>query len=207
MRRESSRPFRILDGVVLIAATGVGLAGWRFWFAVTDSGWDRLWPTGDLWKLERWLIAAQWAAPVASIMLLSWTGAVLLLRLGPGRPRRRRLWSQPGFLACVAVVLAFALKSVGVGFDTVRWFLTTSPARLSNVGYGAVAGQSALMVFSNHPVGSQAKAGQIILLFWLVIWAGGRCRPEPSWIDRSGRALGVAWVCLSAVDVFYAFWR
>ncbi|MHB1557681.1 MAG: hypothetical protein ACYC61_09395 [Isosphaeraceae bacterium] len=33
--------------------------------------------------------------------------------------------------------------------------------------------------------------------FWLVPAVAGRWRPEKSWIDRLGRALGITWIVIS----------
>ena len=44
---------------------------------------------------------------------------------------------------------------------------------------------------------AQVYAAPAVLLVLLVTLAGGRCCPEPSWIDRTGRAVGVLWLLLS----------
>jgi hypothetical protein len=38
-------------------------------------------------------------------------------------------------------------------------------------------------------------------LIWLVTWASGRCWPEPTSVDRTGRVLGAAWVCITLFDL------
>src|SRR4051812_8974523 len=106
MRTRTSRSFRISDALVLVAATGLGLAGCRSWISASDNPWGELWPTRAEPEpvLKGVWVAALGAIPVSSILLLSWTVAVFLLRLRVPRPRRRLLWCQPGFLACVAAV-------------------------------------------------------------------------------------------------------
>jgi hypothetical protein len=47
----------------------------------------------------------------------------------------------------------------------------------------------------------ETDVGAAVLLVWLVTWASGRCRPEPSWLDRAGRILGAAWVCIALFDL------
>jgi hypothetical protein len=37
-------------------------------------------------------------------------------------------------------------------------------------------------------------ADGLIFSAWFVLAVSGRWRPEPSWIDRSGRVLAVAWI-------------
>jgi hypothetical protein len=99
MRTPTTRPFRISDALVLVAATGLGLAGCRFWFSASNQDWSELWPTGAEPVHKGLWMTALWATPVSSILLLSWSTAIFLLRLRDPRPRRRRLRCQPGFLA------------------------------------------------------------------------------------------------------------
>jgi hypothetical protein len=37
-------------------------------------------------------------------------------------------------------------------------------------------------------------ADGLIISAWFVLAVSGRWRPEPSWIDRSGRVLAIAWI-------------
>jgi len=194
MRPRTTRSFQISDALVLVAATGLGLAGCRFLLRASQSGWGDLWPTGDGPVFRGLWLAALGAIPVSSILLLSWTAAVFLLRLRDPRPRRRLLWCQPGFLACVAAVFLFAWKSLGVGLLAAAEVLAANPAQLPKIQFGDLIRELALMLLSFH-FAPQANVGAAVLLVWLVTWASGRCRPEPSWVDRSGRVLGAIWVC------------
>ena len=45
----------------------------------------------------------------------------------------------------------------------------------------------------------RAEVGFAIAACWLVLIVGRRWRPEPSWIDRCGRALGAYWILLVPV--------
>lgn len=194
--RPPPRPFRISDALVLVAATGIGLAGCRFWLSASEAARDGLWPTGDESLVVSLRITARWALPISSILLLSWTTAILMLRLRAPRPRRGRLWCQPGFLAGVAAVSVVTWKAVAIGLLAVTQSLLARSASLSwDTYWGKVRGLSGLLLGSSFP--SQLNFGGAILLVWLVTWASGRCRPEPSWIDRTGRALGSASVCVS----------
>ena len=201
MRPRTNRSFRISDALVLVAATGIGLAGCRFWFWASKSGWRDLLDTADNPLLIGLWIAALRAVPVLSILLLNWTTAVLLLRLRAPRPRRRHLWCQPGFLACVAAIFVFVWKGVALGLLVASTALTPSPTQHLKIDYGDLFIEIAFMQFSVH-FAPQANVGAAVLLVWLVTWASGRCRPEPSWVDRSGRLLGVAWVGISLLAFF-----
>ncbi len=204
MRTRTTRPFRISDALVLVAATGLGLAACRFWLGASKEGWGDLWPTPPEPLLKGLWIAALGAIPVSSILFLNWTAAVLLLRLRHPRPRRRLLWCQPGFLACIAAIFVVAWKSIGVGLFAATYVLTANPVQLSKINYGDLVEELASMLLisffspqANGPAAfaPQANVGAAVLLLWLVTWASGRCRPEPSWVDRSGCVLGAIWVC------------
>jgi hypothetical protein len=204
MQPRITRPFRISDALVLVAATGLGLAGCRFWLSANKLSWGDLWPTRDLSLVEGLHVAAVSTTLVLSILILSWTVGILVLRLRATHPRRRHLWCQPGFLACVATVFCYAWNSVYVGLLLTVELLRSGPAPLSKVNYWDVALQFALMLHQPY-FGRHGNVGGAILLVWLVTWAGGRCRPEPSWIDRAGRALGVAWMGISLIGAFATF--
>jgi len=54
------------------------------------------------------------------------------------------------------------------------------------------------------------RSGPLVWLFmsasvaaaWLAAWWGGRMRPEPGWIDRLGRGLGVCWIVFAGYPLF-----
>jgi hypothetical protein len=134
------------------------------------------------------------------VLLACLTLAVLVLRLTPPRPRRRRLWRQPGFLACVAVAFSFGWKLAGI-FVLVGAELATS-GTTGLPALGALVGE--LMALLLVPRGN---IGGSVLLVWSITWASGLWLPEPSWIDRAGRVLGAAWVAITLLGVLGgAFW-
>ena len=112
---------------------------------------------------------------MCSILLFGWTTALLLLRLGANRPRRRRLWCEPGFLACVTVVFAYAWNAVCIGLLYVALLVKLSPAQLSKVTFSEVARNVTARILSPL-LDHAADVGGVILLIWLVTWASGRCR-------------------------------
>jgi hypothetical protein len=200
MRSRTPRPFRIGDGLLLVAATGVSLAGCRFLFSLRDLIWGDLWKTSNSSAYATVQAIAIGTAPLVSILLTCLTLAVLVLRLVPPRPVRGRLWRQPGFLACVAVALTFAWKLAGllvlVGAGLATSGTTGLPAP------GVLMGE--LMAILLLPRGN---VGGAVLLVWCIAWASGRCRHEPSWVDRAGRVLGAAWVGITLLGVLGGgFW-
>jgi hypothetical protein len=118
--------------------------------------------------------------------LVTWTVAVpAALRLRRPRPSRRCLGRQPGVLAAllgtVAVVFATALGVVmAFTFDPnlERGFIRT-------VDLGSIL------------------TAAMILGGWIAMAVGGRWRPEPTWIDRFGRFLGVSWLVAGLAGIYY----
>ncbi len=205
MRHRINRRFQLTDAIVLVAATACGLAGCRFVMWSTEAALDDilLAAKGEP-LLEASRIMALASIPIESIMLLSWTMAILLLRLRPGRPRRRLLWCQPGFLACVAAVFVFACKGAEAVLNHAAAILEAGPDmffQARNVPSFDYILNSILLSLFNFSSRIQVDISEAILLIWLVVCAGGRCRPEPSWIDRAGRVLGAIWVCTALVAV------
>jgi hypothetical protein len=174
------RRFRLLDAMILIAATGVACGlmlgiervtqGQVSWSTVSELA------SGAQGQLEAWKLVV---TTVFLVVLLAmpfaamWTLAIIPLRFTGPRPRFRRLARQPGinaaFSACVALVLAGVEAGVTLwldGNEFTYFFLLAIPT------YPALA----------------------VLIAWMTLLVGGRWRAEPSWVDRLGRALGVYWI-------------
>jgi hypothetical protein len=47
---------------------------------------------------------------------------------------------------------------------------------------------------------SAQAAGLAVLISWLILQLGGRWRSEASWVDRLGRAIGVAWISVIPIE-------
>jgi hypothetical protein len=186
MRPGTTRRFQISDALILIASTGLGLGGCRLWLS-----------------LVRGISFARGTVSVCSILLFGWTTALLLLRVASNRPRRRRLWCEPGFLACITVVFAYGWNTARFGRRWVAAIMTLSPAQDYWVIFSQAAMNSTVNILSPYNA-HRVDVGGAVLLIWLVTWASGRCRPVPNWIDRAGRALGGAWVALTLLDAIVA---
>lgn len=200
MQPRMNRRFLISDAIALVAATGLGLAGSRYWLSLSDARWSNLRSTADASALRRLWIAAISSLPASSIFLLCWTVAVILLRLRGPRPRRQHLWCQPGFLACVAVAFVFVGKSVVLGLLYAISILLAPRHHIPNFTVQGFVREFTLVLFTAR-YAPQMNVGSAVLLAWFVTYAAGRCRPETSWVDRLGRVVGVVWVFLSLLAV------
>ena len=162
------RRFTLLDVMILVAATAVGIAAARGYLGA--EGRACVW-TNPSWDFYRVRIAA--AAPC----LTAWGLALLGLRLGTPRRRLRRLIWQPGFSACLA-------EMVGVASALLRSALP--PYQMMTQDQQDI--WILMLVVKLAP-----SVVPAIATTWLLILLGGRWRRRSDWIDGAGRMLGLAW--------------
>jgi hypothetical protein len=173
------RTFTLSDAMVIVAATAVmfGLlrvfSGWPPY--VNMSGGLRKY--GDAPLAVRALLQAPW-------VVLPWTVALFVLRLRRPRPPLRLLTRQPGFVACGAVTLWLAFKTLWLGL-TVG---TPQPWYFYQVYLG------------NRAATIPSWAAPAVAGAWLLLASSGRWRPVPTWFDRTGRVLGTSWITLDALN-------
>ena len=98
-------------------------------------------------------------------------------------PSRRRRFDPPGLAACLAVSAASLVNS---------WWAWDIAVISPSVPYN-VFSVAALRVVEPLPLAA-AVAG-----IWSVLIFDRRWRPEPSWIDRAGRCLGIYWLAAGLV--------
>ncbi|MCA1686771.1 MAG: hypothetical protein LC745_12540 [Planctomycetia bacterium] len=179
MTSPTTQRFTVTDGMVLIAATALGLAAVRELsrLALSTFGTDAF--CSDLVDLSY---------SVAFCLSLAWTFALLLLRLRRPRPGRRDLFRQPGFAACVAVTLTATLHVMRT---------------LTDAAYSVVKDSMMFRNFLSVSVASKCidnldEVGlvfaPVVLSVWTIQGLAGVWEPEASWIDRGGRILGLFWV-------------
>lgn len=160
------RPFTVLDAMVLVAATAVGLAGCLHLYGLRLPGCPSV--------LARELP-----------MLTSWTVALVGLRLRKPRPERRLMLSQPGAAACATVLLFLALTPV-VG--VLSWGIKALLSAYTPLQPRGWVWSGTLILLGS------GTCGAVVAGAWLVLAVSGLRRPEPGWLDRLGRIAGVCWV-------------
>jgi hypothetical protein len=171
MRRRRCRRISILDVMILVAASAVGLALART--IVSDA-------TSVMLLLER---------PFA-FFLLALTLAYIPIRLRGPRPSLHRLVCQPGMAACCAVAIVVAIDATSWGI----FWAKLKPEDATNM----VARFWRLT--KEHP-------GPAVAATWLGLILSRRWRPEPGWIDRVGRLIGVLWIAIMlGTDWEYVRW-
>lgn len=182
-KATARRRFTLLDIAILVAASACGLAvvGWLNSLIKGQDAGNILGYLVRLYVSRQFGEAGTIAVMLALPMMAAWTMALIPLRLIRPRPRFRRLACQPGWMACCAVVLALGIA-----------------AAISGAVLAIQGRAQALSLLEGSPVLTLAF-GPAVLASWMALILGRRWRPEPSWVDRLGRILGVVWVLLSLV--------
>jgi hypothetical protein len=210
-RKSLPRPFTVLDAMVFIAATALALAVARLYAVET---WEI--DLGALPWVPRIVLRTYLLLVVAMPFPLSWSLAVFLLSFRSPRPPLSRLVRRPGFIASGAVSLVDLIRLAGFLILGVRmalksnnlfamdiWEALTIPFRIR----GPVTGRT---IYSGPYFSTTAfGASTAVAVAWILLAAGRRWRPEPNWLDRTGRVLGWFWVamipfsCWWDYNVFY----
>ena len=181
-RTPSPRPFRLSDALWLIVALALGLAAIKF----VDTYYEGLFEVfiqsellSGAWdgRIIAWSALMMAFQLIAALVFTPLSIALLALRMRRPRPKLRRVWRQPGAVACLACLLTFSLWGVTLGGQAIIGRRTEIPWKNIDFAMPSLGG-----------------AGFVILGVWLVFWLGRIARPEKSWIDRSGRALGVTMI-------------
>jgi hypothetical protein len=177
LRTQSGRRVTIADGMILIAATTVGLAMAR---SYGRSMYEQLTTASSL----RSYILFQGTAPCVVFTLMI---ALIPLRLRRPRPRLAALIRQPGFAACCAGAVALGLGvlttlATSAQFPWSAWIFWASSA---SWGDSVVPGAWLFLVLSGR---WRAKAdwidrfgrvlgafwilylGHLVFFKWLVLW-------------------------------------
>ena len=104
------------------------------------------------------------------------------------RPLRAKL-AVPGFIATFVVLLAGCYQII---VHAPTWVWVATGHHSSEMGW-----IDARLVFSH--VVEQAPKASLVLSAWAIQWTNNRFRPEPTWLDRSGRCLAAYWILLPLV--------
>jgi hypothetical protein len=125
---------------------------------------------------NRWLYAQVLACWVAIFVGLT----LPFLRFRAPCMPWQQLVRQPGFVACLALNASLLFRMI-LNADMLAW---PPPGSRSGGWWGFLG----LLVYPNQNACSVVAA-------WVTLAACGLWKPEASWPDRLGRALGVFWLC------------
>jgi hypothetical protein len=174
----SSRRFTILDLLISIVPLAVAIVATRE-FVDHDLDRARILRMNQSWPMmviDGFTIGFFGLFPryEAAAMV-----AFFLMRLRRPRPCLRRLSREPGAVACAAASAAVLAGGVVV---------------LSRKLFG-VPEFTTMFDVHNWTI-IESRVGPAVVAAWAVLYASGRWRPEPSWLDRAGRLLGAFWIAL-----------
>jgi len=167
----ASRKLTLLDVMILVGATAIGLAAIRG----AVPGVLHTLPTSPRVRFlvprpaldVSLIILAAWPLPAM------WTLALLAMRLRSPRPAWRRLARQPGVMACCAVGMASLFNA-----------LLIAALSLKVRFIGDLLPITAFLV------------GLAVVVSWATLRLGGRWRSEPCPFDRAGRVIGTYWIAM-----------
>jgi hypothetical protein len=177
------RPFRLLDGMILVAATALAFAIFRQGLS------DGITFTTFGGNVERWIfIWMHWVVPFPAMWSLALFAIAIFDRGTPGRRKLR----HAGTVACCAAVMALALTTVVASTFYILHLLEELQMIPKLLSHNRNA--HAMPPFANAPM--EEIVGAAVLGAWSVMAASGRWRCQRSWIDRTGRILGIIWISL-----------
>jgi hypothetical protein len=134
---------------------------------------------GYMSALALWEQHVPWSIlKCASVVALPITWTLVALRFIGPRPSRRRRFDPPGLAACLAVSAASLMNS------WCAWDVAFIAPSVSQDVFSLVA----LRIVEPLPLATAVAAT------WSLLILNRRWRPEPSWIDRLGRCLGIYWL-------------
>jgi hypothetical protein len=177
------RRFTLIDAMVLIAAAAIALVLMR---PVLQGMPSVVHSPTDVLHLG--MSVCILIEPLA----LTWSLALGLLRLRKPRPRLRRVFRQPGMAACTAtfssniMFILILLIIASIHYFSLRRFAFGEFFQFTDDDAWLV-----LMSFT----------GWAVCGAWTVLWLAGAWRAERSWMDRTGRVLGVYWILNSVIGL------
>ena len=176
------RRFSIGDLMIIVAGTALGCAWTRAnWYAPGAGAADDAWET-----------AVQLPTP----LLFSLGIAALICRFAPPRPPWGQIARQPGVVALAILAFVMAMNAAIMFAGVAARFATSDlPARALHDAPFLLPDAAELYVYQ------VVAAGPSVIVCWGLQSALGWWEPERSWIDRTGRALGIALILVEVAGV------
>ncbi len=196
MNKSLCRKFTIVDAMILVASTAPAFTAWRSRWPL---GVSRQWIYAESRKsLNELLLLVNLDIYCLSIFIACLTVACLVLWLRQPRPSLRELARRPGMVACTAAVIVLAIRLINFGCVIgIRTVDGIYPVRgLSMMDFNVIE-------FRGLP----SEMGCAVAASWVIQRISERWHCEPSWLDRTGRILGVFWVGTIPFSWFTTSWN
>jgi hypothetical protein len=207
MEKIDSRRISTLDLMVLVAAAAAGL-----WLKRHSPPY--LWPGGSNVGPESTVFRTWGCSLDVFPFLIPLAPALVVLHLRRPHPSLGRLTLRPGFAACLAATLGLA---PGTMLQTLREVVAamTQPGAIVKLPSPPFVTTTAPAPGAPEPMATTTNCISRILLVpleechapavatavvvtWAILAVGRRWWPEPTWLDRAGRLLGLAWISAAA---------
>ena len=165
-------------------------------------------PVGDspIYRSTRSVVAT--ALYVITGVACPWMVYLLYRARRPGRTWRFGRVRQPGAVACLAATVVLPFELIHATFSptgflqTNVWYQADAQmVRVHHFSWAARYSEGIGDPFFNMLNGMPRHAGRVVAGSWLALILAGTWRPERSWLDRAGRALGWFWI-LAALHFF-----
>jgi len=206
LENHDSRRFSTFDLMILVAAAAVGL-----WLKRHAPPY--LWPGGAKYGPESTVFLIWEATLEIFPFLIPLAPTLFVLHLRRPRPSLRRLSLRPGFAACLAATIGLGVGSLTQALREVVALMTrtgaiaklpsppfmTWPAGTPDVPepMGATTNGLSRIVLVPIEHGHAPAVATAVVVAWAMLAVGGRWRPRPTWIDRVGRLIGLAWIAVA----------
>lgn len=203
MESHDSRRLSTFDLMTLVAAAAVGL-----WLKHHSPPY--LWPGGPMYGPESTVFLVWKGALEAFPFLIPLAPTLLVLHVRRPRPSLRRLSLRPGFTACLAATIGLGAGSLLQAFREVLALMTSPgaivklpsppfmvlPAEASGAlePMGATTNCLSRIILVPIEHGHAPAIATAIIVTWAMLVVGRRCRLQPTWLDRAGRLVGLAWI-------------
>ena len=176
-RTAYPRGVHLADIMFLVAATALGIMGTRSCYL-------------QMRRIQTDLLHPENCVVLASPMMASVSLALLASEFSLRRRRLREISRRPGIAASGVTVLVIAMRIVSM--------LALNPTALPDFRF---------MRFLDYGFfwPATSEIGEGVLICWITLAFTGCWSPEPSWIDRTGRIIGVVWVTGFALNRYYWF--
>jgi len=178
------RKFTLSDVMVLVAATAIGMAGYRS--VVASFPFFHAPSTVQAYHGGTLRLNILCSVPIIAV----WSFAVLALQIRWPRPAFHLLARQPGFGACQAALLWTMFAVLGVLIRKLSLLTTSPPRQLEDWD----------LLFRLQCMSVVGGVGPtVIAIWWLMALSRRRHSPSHAWAENLGRALGVLWIMLYLV--------
>lgn len=210
MQRSRRSIYRLHDVMIAVAFTAIGLAWVQTeWDAIRHRaglirGWS-YWPLRPFDDNPLYLAVRSVTATGLYVMTgvtSPWAVYLLYRSRRPGRTWRFGRVRRPGSVACLAVTIVLIFELLHATTSEHPWQRRLNVWYRSNIQAVEIRHLSIRSrtprerddPFFNILNGMPRHTGFVVAGAWLTLLLAGAWRPEPTWVDRAGRALGVSWI-------------